>query len=183
MSNLEPPELDFRARITRDWILPILPKGAVETKSIDGNQLEAAKAILAQEYVNQNDLRGLRNVLLILVTFDILFPLNPQLYGIILNIYGSVLLAVPALHTPRSLAVEVDTEQQLERQIRVSAKRSVRTNVGVAGLVLGFTFQATAVALNLGSDLLPTNYLQGVIAPIFVVLAILVALSYRARSG
>lgn len=165
MSELKPPQLDWKEEFVRDWFLPILPDDWANTEDIDDESIAAAKSILAQEYVEHGNVIGITKIVIITFISDLIFFfLDIRIYGLALAAYGSLFLATPALHTPKSLANKsFKQEKGLEELIRLNAKQSVKTNVGVAALVLGFVVQIFAALGALPTELAEMNWIQGII--------------------
>lgn len=97
-------ELDFVEKATRDYFLPRLPDDWKGYEHLKGEDLEVARSVLAQAYVEHANLKQLWKPLILIGVYDILFHLQPIIYGLVLSAIGSVSLAIPAMHTPRSLA-------------------------------------------------------------------------------
>ncbi|WP_152415797.1 hypothetical protein [Halovivax asiaticus] len=162
MSKLEVPELDWKERVTRDVILKLLPNNLSDYDDLHDEDVKAAKSILAQEYVEHGHINGILKIGIILLFYDIMFLFPTFAYGLAISAYGSLLLAMPALHTPGSLTSEVvERSRDLQQSIRLNAERSVKTNIGVVGLTIGFTVQIFAAVNALPGEIVPWNYFQG----------------------
>lgn len=163
MTKLEQPELDFPEWFTRDFILPVLPEDLSDYDNLDPDNIEAARSILAQEYVEHGSLRGAVKLLIGIGIWDLLYPLPPAVYGLFLSAYGSVFLAAPALHTPETLTENtIGRAEDMEKLVRDSAEESVKTNMGIVFLLGGFVLQAIAlVGLNINLVSLIGGYLSG----------------------
>lgn len=164
MSEFIEPELDQKERITRDYILPLLPSESRTPENLSEEKVTVVKSILAKQYVEHTNLDVLWKTGLILLAYDWLFLLNSQIYGMVLGMLGSIALALPTLYTPEILAEDAfDNTNNLMSEIESKAERSVKTNVGVAGLAVGFVLQIFAVSGPIPKELLSQNHLQGVV--------------------
>jgi len=67
--------------------------------------------------------------------------------------YTPELLAEEAFHKTQSLMTEIESK----------AERSVKTNVGVAGLMVGFLWQIFTISGPIPGELVSQNYLQGTV--------------------
>ncbi len=171
MTNGGEIELDSSERLTRDYILPILPEGWKGYSGLEGDELQLANSILAQEYVEHGSLRKLWKPLLLIGVYDALFHLEPVVYGLVASAIGSISLAIPAMHTPHSLAGDTLLNPEDDYvEIRKSAKRSVKTNIGIVIFVVGFVIQIAARVDALGTEVLGANLLTGVVPSYSVIL-------------
>jgi len=162
MSELSPPELNRKETLTRDWLLPLLPSEADQYEELNEEEIEVARSLLAQQYVEHGKLDLIWKTLLIIFVYDVLFILQSQIYGLVLSAIGSIYLSVPALHTPASLAGEtIGKKETLEEKISVNAERSVKTNIGVFALFCGFISQVFSVSGPLPQELMRNNLLEG----------------------
>lgn len=163
MPELTEPELNRTERWTRDYILTILPSRYGDPADLSDEEVSIVKSILAQQYVEHANLGVLWKTGLMLLAYDLLFYLDSQIYGLVLGMLGSISLAVPTLYTPEILAEDtIDQPNTLMSEIQSKAELSVKTNVGVAGLAVGFVWQIFAVSGPIPSELLTQNHLQGV---------------------
>jgi hypothetical protein len=77
---------------------------------------------------------------------------------------GSIALALPTLYTPEILAEDTfDNSDALMSEIESRAEISVRTNVGMAVIAVGFVWQIFAVSGPIPQELVSQNHLQGVV--------------------
>lgn len=164
MPNIEKPSLNRKERWTRDYILPLLPSDYKQPMEVDGETLEIARSILAKQYVAHAKLDLYWKSLIILLMYDIGFRMNSQIYGLVLAGIGSILLALPNLYTPELLAEDAYVKpSDYSSEIEDKAVRSVKTNVGVAGLVVGFVWQIFTISGSIPTELVTRNYLTGMI--------------------
>lgn len=117
--------------------------------------------------------------MLLTVAYDLLHYLPPVVYGLLLSSIASISLAVPALHTPESLAgTVIGAEQSLEKKIRLQAEESVKTNVGVVGISVGFALQIFAVIGMFGGELFQNNVAAGVVPSVLSSIFLATAVAY-----
>jgi len=161
MEQLEQPEMNRWERIARDHILPALPSSFRDPGDLDEGEVHIAQSILAKQYVEHANLGVLWKTGLILLVYDSLFVFQSQIYGLVLSVLGSLSLALPTLHTPETLLNEVKNQPEgLTEQIRFRAEQSVKTNVGVFALVVGFVWQVFTISGVISHEILPWNHLQ-----------------------
>jgi len=164
MSNISEPKLTPQEQLTRDYILPLLPSGFEQPADVDEENVEVTRSILAQQYIEHAKLDVLWKTCVILVTYDFGFRLNSVVYGLAISVLGSLALALPNLYTPELLAEEAFYESRnLRSKIEAKAEHSVKTNVGVAGLTVGFVWQIFTISGPIPSELVSQNYLYGTI--------------------
>jgi len=155
------PDLTWKEELFRDHILPVLPNERAQYEDLTERQVKRVEGILAQEYVEHGPRAGTFRILALVGIYDLLFLLQPVVYGLLLSVFGSLSLMTPSLHTPSSLADEtLGSGDRKTDQIRSEAEQSVRANIGVASLALGFLIQVLAVVGTLGTEILKTNFLQ-----------------------
>lgn len=175
MPNVVEPELNRQERWTRDYILPLLPSGFEQPAEVGDENLKVARSILAQQYVEHAKLDVLWKTAVMLLAYGLGFRLDSVVYGLVIGVLGSLALALPDLYTPELLAEEAfDEPQNLASEIRRKAERSVKTNVGVAGLAVGFGWQIFTISGPIPPELLSQNYLYGVIPGWIGLLGVLV---------
>lgn len=163
MEELAEPELNRKERWTRVF-LTLLPSGFGDPKDLSEEKVTVVRSILAKQYVEHANLEVLWKTGLILLMYDWLFLLNSQIYGMVLGMLGSISLALPTLYTPEILTEDTfDNSNTLMSEIKSKAELSVKTNVGVAGLAVGFALQIFAVSGPIPEELLSHNHLQGVV--------------------
>lgn len=164
MAEITKPELNRKERWMRDYILPLLPSSFNQPAEVSDEKLEISRSILAKQYVEHANLDVLWKTTVILLIYDVGFQMDSIVYGLVLSVLGSISLALPNLYTPELLAEEAfhETSDRLS-QIQSIAERSVKTNVGVAGLAVGFLWQIFTVTGPIPTELVPQNYFQGVI--------------------
>ena len=110
--------------------------------------------------------------------YDVCFRLNSVVYGLFISVLDSLALALSNLYTPELLAKEVFHEpRDLRSKIESKAERSVKANVGVAGLAVGFIWQIFTISGPIPSELLSQNYLQEVF-PNWIGFAVTLTLGY-----
>jgi len=81
---------------------------------------------------------------------------------LVLSMLGSLSLALPTLHTPETLLEGViNKPEELLEEVRFRAEQSVKTNVGVFALMVGFAWQVLTVSGTIPSEILGRNYLVG----------------------
>lgn len=162
MSDISEPKLNQKERWTRDYILPLLPSSFEQPAEIGDDKLKVVRSILAKQYVEHAKLDVLWKTSVILLAYDIGFRLNSVVYGLVIGVLGSLALALPNLYTPELLAEEAFHEpRDLRSEIESKAERSVKTNVGVAGLTVGFLWQIFTISGPIPPELVSQNYLQG----------------------
>jgi hypothetical protein len=160
--DLDEPDLDRRERLTRDYILPLLPQEYGSPNIQDEANLRAINSILAKQYVKHASLGPFWKTGMILIAYDWLFLLDSQVYGLVLSALGSLTLALPNFYTPELLAEEAtEKSDNIAQKIESGAKLSVKTNIGVVGLTVGFVWQVLAISGPLAQELLSQNWLQG----------------------
>lgn len=166
MPELESPELDTREWATREFILPILPDEASQYDDLHPDDVQAAKSILAQEYVEHGNIWGILKILAAVGLWDALYPVPVIAYGMILSAYGSIFLAAPAMHTPASLAGEtISRTKSLEKLIRSNAEESVKTNIGIIPLIGGFVIQFISTINAPTGEVFRNDLLSGAFPP------------------
>ena len=164
MSELTEPELNRKERWARDYILTLLPTGSADPTNLSEDEVTVVRSILAKQYVEHANLGVLWKTGLMLLAYDWLFLLHSQIYGMVLGMLGSIALALPTLYTPEILAEDTfDNPNTVMSEIESKAELSVKTNIGVAGLAIGFILQIFAVSGPIPEELLSHNYLQGVV--------------------
>lgn len=164
MEEITKPKLNRTERWTRDYILPLLPSDFNEPAEVSDERLEVARSILAKQYVEHTNLGVLWKTMLILLMYDAGFQLDSIVYGLVLSALGSLTLALPNLYTPELLAEDAFHESSnLYTQIESKAERSVKANIGVVGLAIGILWQISTISGPIPSELVLTNYFQGVI--------------------
>lgn len=160
MGELEQPDLNRIESITCNYILPALPSSFREPDDLNEEEVDIVRAILAKQYVEKTNLKLLWKTALILLVYDFLFVFEAQIYGLVLSMLGSLSLALPTLHTPETLLEEVTTQPEgLVEEVRFRAGQSVKTNVGVFALVVGFAWQVFTVAGAIPPEILRQNLL------------------------
>lgn len=163
MVDISKPNLNQKERWARDYILPLLPSSFNQPADVEEERLEIARSILAKQYVKHGNLDVLWKTFAILLMYDVGFRLNSMVYGLVLGVLGSLLLALPNLYTPELLAEDAFHEpSDLSSRIEAKAERSVKTNLGVAGLSVGFLWQIFTSSGSIPPELVSQNYLQGV---------------------
>lgn len=165
MPDITEPKLNQKERWTRDYILPILPSSFDQPAEVGDERLEVVKTILAKQYVEHAKLDLLWKTSVMLLAYDVGFQLDSVVYGLVIGVLGSLSLALPNLYTPELLAEEAFHEpRNLKSEIESKAERSVKTNIGVAGLAVGFLWQIFTISGPIPTELISQNYLQGVIS-------------------
>jgi len=174
MSDVAEPKLNRQEELVREYILPLLPSDFEQPGDVGEENVETMRSILAQQYVEHAKLDVLWKTTLILLVYDIGFRLDSVVYGLTIGALGSIALALPNLYTPETLAEEAfqDTKNT-ESEIQIKAERSVKTNVGVAGLVIGFVWQILTISGPIPPEIAFQNYLDGTIPGWLGFLAIL----------
>lgn len=164
MTELTEPDLNRRERWTRDYILEILPSGYGDPADRSEEQVSVAKSVLAKQYVEHAKLDLYWKMGLVLLAYDWLFLLQSQVYGLVIGAIGSLTLALPNLYTPELLAEDAfEDSDALSKEIKSKAALSVKTNVGVAGLIVGFVWQVFSISGPIPGELISQNHLQGVV--------------------
>jgi hypothetical protein len=178
MTELQKPELSEQDRFIRKWIIPRLNADVGDFEDATDENIEVAKSILAQEYNKHasSNLRILTKAMVLTLVYDFFHALPPEIYGLLLSLISSISLAIPALHTPESLAgTAIATERSLEKKIRHRAEESVKTNVGVVGIAAGFGVQILSVIDLVDSEVLRNNLLAGVVPSVVTTLLVATA--------
>jgi hypothetical protein len=164
MLELTEPELNRKERWTRDYILAMLPSGYGNPADLSEEEVTVVRSILAKQYVEHANLGVLWKTGLILLAYDWLFLLHSQIHRLVLGMLGSIALALPTLYTPEILAEDTfDNSDALMSEIESRAEISVRTNVGMAVIAVGFVWQIFAVSGPIPQELVSQNHLQGVV--------------------
>lgn len=164
MPDIAKPKLNRKEQWTRDYLLPLLPSSFDQPAEVGDDRLEIAKSILAKQYVEHAKLDVLWKTSVMLLAYDVGFRLNSVIYGLVIGFLGSLALALPDLYTPELLAEEAFHEPRNPRsEMESKAEHSVKTNIGVAGLAVGFLWQIFTISGPIPSELVSQNYLQGVI--------------------
>jgi hypothetical protein len=164
MSEITEPELNRMEVFVRDYLLPLLSSDFRQPGDTDDEKVDAMRSILAKQYVELTDIGPLWKTELILVVYDFGFQLNSVVYGLVLGAIGSFEIALSNFYTPENLAEEVfEKPDNIRSEIITKAERTVRTNVGLAGLMCGFLLQVFAVSGPLPTELVGQNYLVGII--------------------
>lgn len=161
MPAVSVPKFSRRERWTRDYILPLLPSSFNQPVEVGDEELEVVSSILAQQYVEHAKLDVLWKTFVILLAYDVGFRLNSVAYGLVLGVLGSLALALTNMYTPELLAEEVFRKQGVVAEIESKAELSVNTNVGVAGLAVGFLWQIFTISGPIPRELVSQNSLQG----------------------
>ncbi len=160
--TLDEIELNQKERLVRDYILPILPNESYKYDNLNEWEIKRAKSILAQEYVEHGRIRDPALLILLILTYDYLFILEPIVYGLIISIYGSLLAVIGDIHTPESLADEtLGANDRKEEEIRSKAEESIRVNIIAVSLAIGFSGQILAVIGFFGTELISANIFVG----------------------
>jgi len=73
-------------------------------------------------------------------------PVPLQAYGILLNLQGSVILAVNSWHGRYLIAQQTDNSEPDRNEIDLQAERTMRTMAGLVAFFAGFTIQLFAVS-------------------------------------
>lgn len=157
-------ELDFKVRMTRDYILPILPETEEGKYSdITEEQKQKTRNILAKKYVEQGFPWGAVKVLFMIAVYDYMWVLQPQSYGIILDAYAGLLILRPSLKEISRMAADTVVRAGEMPHLREDiAEEHVLTNVGLIVLVAGFGLQLFAVNfIPSGQELFSGNILNG----------------------
>lgn len=156
------PELNQIEQAVRDYILPILPNEADRYDNLTESEIERAKSILAQEYVEHGRVRDPSLLLFLILIYDYFFILEPVIYGMVVSIYGGLLGVTLDVHTPASLADEtLGAHNRKEKEIRSEAKESVQINIIAVSLAVGFSAQILATIGVFGPELLDNNMFVG----------------------
>lgn len=160
MPDITEPKLTRQEQWTRNYILPLLPSSFEQPADVGEENVEVARSILAQQYVEHAKLDVLWKTSVMLLAYDLGFRLDSVVYGLVIGILGSLALALPNLYTPELLAEEMFHEPRNRRlEIEGKAERSVKTNVGVAGLAVGFVWQIFTISGSIPPELVSQNYL------------------------
>ncbi|GAA0554081.1 hypothetical protein GCM10008994_31380 [Halorubrum ejinorense] len=139
----------------------LLPSRFEQPDDTSDEELEVTRSILAQQYVEHTNIGPLWKSTLILLIYDFGFELDAVVYGLVIGALGSVELAVSNFYTPEILAEEVILRSDnLKSEIETKAKRTVKTNVGVTGLVVGFVWQILTISGPIPDELLAQGYLR-----------------------
>ncbi|QLG26355.1 hypothetical protein HUG10_01825 [Halorarum halophilum] len=163
MPELTEPELNRRERWTRE-LLMLLPSEYGDPADRSEEKVTIVRSILAKQYVEHTNLGVVWKTALMLLVYDWLFTLSSQVYGLTLGALGSLALALPNLYTPEILAEDTfDKTDTVMAEIESKAELSVRTNIGVAGLAVGFVWQILAISGPIPGELITQNHLKGVI--------------------
>ncbi|MEZ3164646.1 hypothetical protein ABNG04_12305 [Halorubrum sp. RMP-11] len=86
--------------------------------------------------------------------------MNSMVYGLVIGAVGSFEIALSNFYTPEILAEETfEKSREIRSEIVAKAERTVRTNVGLAGLAFGFLLQVFAISGPLPPELFGQNYL------------------------
>lgn len=164
MSDITEPELNRKERLTRDYILPRLPSDFNQPAEVNDDELEVVSSVLAQQYVEHANLGVLWKSFAILLAYDVAFRLDSVVYGLLIGFLGSVIVTLTNIYTPEILAEETFHESQdIVAEIESKAERSVKTNVGMAGLAVGFLWQIFTISGPIPSELVSQDPLQGTI--------------------
>ncbi|WP_348607822.1 hypothetical protein [Halobaculum rarum] len=182
--RLEQPELSAQEKRIKKWILPNLNADLGDFEDTNEADIDVAESILAQEYRKHggDNIRILVKILLLTACYDILHVLPPIIYGLLLSSVASISLAIPALHTPESLAgTVIGGEQSTKKRIRYRAEESVKTNVGMVGIAIGFAVQILAVIGVIDTEVFANNILTGavpsVVSAVFLATVVVYVLS------
>jgi hypothetical protein len=174
MSDVAEPKLNRQEELVREYILPLLPSDFEQPEDVGEEYIEITRSILAQQYVEHAKLDVLWKTTLMLLAYDVGFRLDSVVYGLIIGALGSLALALPNLYTPELLAEEAFQDPKNEKsEIEIKAERSVKTNVGVAGLVIGFIWQILSISGPIPPEIVFQNYLHGTVPGWIGFLAIL----------
>ena len=162
MSQLSEPELTRKERWIRDYILKVIPQKYPNDIDLNDDNIRVAESILAKEYLKHTNLGVLWKTGVMLLIYDLLFFLPSQVYGLILGALGSLALALTNLYTPQVLVKEtVNKPDTVMAEMKSRAELSVKTNVGVSGLVIGFIWQVFSINGPIPGELFHQNLLQG----------------------
>jgi hypothetical protein len=109
----------------------------------DDDIVKLAQSKLAGQYKKYVRRFLFKDAIILLLALGLIwrFSLNPQIYGLTLNIYGTVLMAFSSLNGRYTIATMVNPDN-IEEQIEVQAESTVLSNIGIALLGLGFLVQA-----------------------------------------
>lgn len=142
----------------------LLPSEYGDSADLSEEKVTIVRSILAKQYVEHTNLSVLWKTASMLLVYDWLFILSSQVYGLILGALGSLALALPNLYTPEILAEDTfDKANTVMAEVESKEELSVKTNIGVAGLAVGFVWQILAISGPIPRELITQNRLQGVI--------------------
>ncbi len=162
MPELEEPDLEWNERFVRDHLLTLLPNEYGDTGEIDDEERRIARSILAKEYVEHVNLDLAWKLVVILLVYDWLFYLDSQVYGLFIASLGSISIALRNVYTPDILADRTfEHSDSVRAELESQAETSVKTNVGLAGLSIGFVLQIFAVSGPIPEEIARQNHLNG----------------------
>lgn len=173
--GLENIQLNQVETVIKNLILPRLFAAEDRYGSLEGPDAGAIEAILAQEYVEEAVPSGILKVILLVCFYDILYYLEPIVYGLVLSTYGSLKLAVSGFSTtPFGISLSSRPSSHDEEDlIREEARNTVKSNVGTVALAVGFPAQILAVTGIAGVNLVPFDLAPPQL-PAWVVVLILI---------
>ena len=135
-------ELSRLGELTKDKIISGFYSSEWDEFDLDDSHVEKSETKLAKTYAENIHWVCLgipAAILLSVALIDWVFSINPLIYGLCINLYASIVMAVPSLKGVHSIALI--TAQNTEAIRRIEAQRTVFTNIGFALFIVGYGIQ------------------------------------------
>ncbi|KTG07948.1 hypothetical protein AUR64_01555 [Haloprofundus marisrubri] len=139
----------------------------------DNDSVEQSAEALAEEFYDLAvpGCYSLVVVVILLSAVDYLIHLNPQVYGLFIDVWAALFFVFPSLKGRYVMATAVDGLPR-EAMNRLEAQNMVSNTVGFVMLAVGFLLQIVAVQMFSSSEFLQSNIL-GDFAPNWIALLFL----------
>lgn len=167
------------------WILPLLDF-LVETEQrydIDARSKVLAEIALYQAYEREPKFKHFLWTAVLIGGFDILHPLNPDIYSILFLALATINGFASSLRSPSMLAAEVEglpDEDGMPADYRATALSSANTNVTLVLFVIAVGVQLLLASTVIEGELVARNIAEGVVNPVVsVVLLLLLPVVWR----
>lgn len=171
------------------WILPLLEL-AVNTEErydIDTRSKILAEIALYQAYEREPKFKLFLWAAVLIGGFDLLHPLNPDIYSILFLALATINGFASSLRSPQMLAAEVEgvpDEDGMPADYRAVALSSANTNVTLVLFVIAVGVQILLASAVVEGELVARNIAAGVVDPVVSgVLLLLLPVVWRVWRG
>lgn len=147
----------------------------------DTEQVEKSADSLAEQYYEYTNAGVLSTsiILLLIATIDYGMGLNPQVYGLIVDVWAVLFFVRPSFKGPTVIATAVEGRPP-DAIRRLQSQEMVFTNIGLGVFAIGFLLQIFAVQFYPSQEVFRNNLISGIlpgwITGVFLLVSLFVGL-------